>query len=164
MYQEENLNNSKKILLWTQFFSANWSDHFTRNNGDVIETKNHKKCQFSMNRSILDEADAIIFHGRDLHYGDLPQTRHQWQRWVLYLLESPMNLDSNNADLEMLKVERRYFNWTMGYHRSASIHAPYSKIRTQPENDKTFFDERIKNWSKTFAARKMDAVWFVSNC
>jgi len=65
----------------------------------------------SNNRSLLSNADSVLFHIRDMNLSDLPNPslRNPNQYFVFYLLESPIH-----TYVDMRKLTN-YFNVTMTY-------------------------------------------------
>ncbi|XP_048882337.1 alpha-(1,3)-fucosyltransferase 7-like isoform X2 [Brienomyrus brachyistius] len=106
-------------------------------------------CNLVDNRSLLSQADVVIYHNRELQNGvsklplDLP--RPPAQKWVWLSLESP----AHNGDL------RQYgglFNWTMTYQSDADICLPYGELIP-----------RTTKGNYTIPAKQTLACWVVSN-
>ncbi len=111
------------ILYWTKYFETIDFDYgrgrtaFARcdnsNQGENV-------CLTTMDRGLLNESDAVIFHVRDLKDSDLPppEWRLPHQNFVFFLYESPAHTD---LDLLQRPVFRNYFNRTMTYRRDSDV-------------------------------------------
>ena len=152
---KRNNPSGKTILFWTSFFDR--EDFYVG-----METKPFRKCPvrqcFTTNdRSLLNQSDAVIFHIRDLDMNDMPDKRLIHQRWIFYLLESPIYTYRSLADLGGV------FNWTMTYRHDSDIQRPYSvgiplqKLLLPNEKDEVSFHQLLAGKTKKVA-------WFVSNC
>ncbi|XP_046642714.1 alpha-(1,3)-fucosyltransferase C-like [Daphnia pulicaria] len=124
------------ILYWTKFFGTNdfevglGSKPFASCTIGADDVNASSCCLTTTDRGLLNDSDAVIFHGRDLHVEDLPPPgwRRPHQMFVFFLLESPVH-----TDLEFLQrpVFRNYFNRTMTYRRDSDVvelHA-YGRLR-----------------------------------
>lgn len=81
-------------------------------------------CHLSTNRSLLGQADAVVFHHRELQsqLAHLPlAARPPGQPWVWASLESP----SYTRGLGRLGG---IFNWVLSYRRDADISVPYGRL------------------------------------
>ena len=156
------LNGTKIVLFWTGFFSSGWDSHFKDFGGDTLVIKQGKaKCLFTTDRSKVAQAGAVVFHGRNFDFADVPQTREAWQRWLFYLLESPHH-SGFVTDNIWTSASMLGFNLTMSYHRNADVYAPYCQLipRSQPKIENA--PEKLA--VREFIKRPKDALWFVSNC
>ena len=183
MYQGRNLTESERkemekqkiVLFWTNYFSGHWETHFEEFGGKTLpgsdDPLSNASCLFTTDRSKLSESNAVVFHGRNFDFNDLPKTRTKSQRWVFYLLESPTH--SYYDDNRWAAATKLGFNWTMTYTTASDIFCPYcqiSKINSLPnrtiDEDEMMkiVDNRTQNWAQNFSNRSRDALWFVSNC
>ena len=157
VYQNFKRNNpsGRTVLFWTSFFDR---DDF--NVG--METTPFLKCPvkqcFTTNdRRLLNQSDAVIFHIRDLDMNDLPYMRLGHQRWIFYLLESPINTFNSLQKLTNM------FNWTMTYRQDSDIYRPYStgipyqQLLLSKEKD-------VESFRHLLAGKTKKVAWFVSNC
>ena len=73
----------------------------------------------------ISEFDAILFHTRNMDYGriPLPKERKSHQRYVMFLMESPVH----STDFPFSKFSG-YFNWTMTFRRDSDFTRPYGWI------------------------------------
>jgi hypothetical protein len=101
------------ILVWTKFFG----DKFIPSAEFGTHTCAHM-CEFSSNRSLVQHADAVVFHLRDLavNVSDVPSRRRSQQKWVYWTLESPYN----EPLLKNVKVLKQ-FDWSMTYRLDSDI-------------------------------------------
>ncbi|XP_020665015.3 alpha-(1,3)-fucosyltransferase 4 [Pogona vitticeps] len=107
------------VLLWWQPFGRG------RGFGDCRTRFNISACRLTTNRSRLREAQAVVFHHRDLvleGLGELPEARSPAQRWVWMNFESPSH-SQGLGDLSGL------FNWTMSYKVDSDVFVPYGYLR-----------------------------------
>ncbi|XP_046642638.1 alpha-(1,3)-fucosyltransferase C-like [Daphnia pulicaria] len=113
----ENRKNTSIILYWTKFFE---SSDFEVGLGiepfgsciDRVTASSSRNCLTTTDRGLLNDSNAVIFHGRDLHVQDLPlpEWRRPHQIFIFFLLESPIHTD---LGLLQQPVFRHYFNRTM---------------------------------------------------
>nr|NP_001231335.1 alpha(1,3)fucosyltransferase [Cricetulus griseus]AAB64355.1 alpha(1,3)fucosyltransferase [Cricetulus griseus] len=87
-------------------------------------------CQMTVNRSLYPQADAVIFHHREISPNPrslLPsQPRPPGQRWVWFSLESP-------SHCSRLSALDGYFNLTMSYRSDSDIFTPYGWLEPWAE-------------------------------
>uniref|UniRef100_A0A8B9FHW3 Fucosyltransferase n=1 Tax=Amazona collaria TaxID=241587 RepID=A0A8B9FHW3_9PSIT len=113
------------VLLWWEPFGR------PRRMADCRRRYNITGCRLSADRSSYGEAQAVLFHHRDLALhgaeglprGPLP--RPPRQLWVWMNFESP----SNSPGLRGLAG---LFNWTMSYRRDSDVFVPYGYLYTPP--------------------------------
>ncbi|KAG8518630.1 Alpha-(1,3)-fucosyltransferase 7 [Galemys pyrenaicus] len=85
-------------------------------------------CRLSTDRRLLAQADAVVFHHRELQTrrAQLPLAeRPPGQPWVWASMESP----SHTHGLGRL---RGVFNWVLSYRRDADVHVPYGRLEPRP--------------------------------
>lgn len=121
--------SAKKILFFTSYFHlTDWQFGFGHqpflDHGCPVNN-----CYTTNNKSLLAslaDFDAILFHIRDMNKGHLalphPKKRKASQRYVMFLMESPMNDDFPYDKFSS------YFNWTMTYRRDSDFPRPYGWI------------------------------------
>ncbi|XP_039574640.1 alpha-(1,3)-fucosyltransferase 4 [Passer montanus] len=113
------------VLLWWEPFGR------PRRLPDCRRRYNISGCRLSADRSRLGEAQAVLFHHRDLaRHGaqGLPRgapPRPPRQRWVWMNFESP----SHSPGLRGLAG---LFNWTMSYRRDSDVFVPYGYLYAPP--------------------------------
>lgn len=109
--QEENAahTSGKIILYWTKYFDTD--DFYIGYGTKPFEQCSNftSSCITTNDRSLLDHSDAVIFHIRDLDVADMPLRRLPNQRWIFFLLESPLHTPN------ILHNLGNVFNWTMTY-------------------------------------------------
>nr|XP_033818169.1 alpha-(1,3)-fucosyltransferase 7 [Geotrypetes seraphini] len=107
------------ILIWY------WPFHKTLNltSNVCYDLYGIKNCQLTDNRSMLVQADVVVFHHKELQKSsDVPyEMRPPGQKWVWASLESP----SNVMDLEKWN---HTFNWVLSYRQDSDIFVPYGKL------------------------------------
>ena len=107
----ETEHSPKLVLFYTLWFGNKWP-RITKGS-DVNISCGNQVCRFTYNRNEFQATDAVLFHGRDLpsvsHMKDREKIKPPIQRWIFFLLESPVNLRRNPVSLKGL------FNWTMTY-------------------------------------------------
>ncbi|XP_078539845.1 4-galactosyl-N-acetylglucosaminide 3-alpha-L-fucosyltransferase FUT6-like [Lissotriton helveticus] len=118
--------NKVVILLWTWPFGG----HFDLDNCE--ELYGISGCYLTANRSWYGQADAVVFHHRDVcnSIKQLPQDpRPPNQRWFWFNLESP----SHSPRLGLMD---NLINITMSYRRDSDIFTPYGWVETvkEPQN------------------------------
>uniref|UniRef100_A0A8C3TTW9 Fucosyltransferase n=1 Tax=Catharus ustulatus TaxID=91951 RepID=A0A8C3TTW9_CATUS len=113
------------VLLWWEPFGR------PRRLPDCRRRYNISGCRLSADRSRFGEAQAVLFHHRDLarHGAEgLPRgspPRPPRQRWVWMNFESP----SHSPGLRGLGG---LFNWTMSYRRDSDVFVPYGYLYVPP--------------------------------
>ena len=144
------LNQTFNILIWGGVRS--WGG-IQPHNGDEVFAREQchlQNCVLSSNQSELSTvSDLVIFRDRDAT-PDV-KLKPNGQVWMMYLLESPHNVN----------VKWDNIDWTATYRRDSTIVAPYGKWSPASQNfpnDETIDLEPIaRNKTKKVA-------WFVSNC
>ncbi|NXD24348.1 FUT4 fucosyltransferase, partial [Spelaeornis formosus] len=113
------------VLLWWEPFGS------LPGLPDCQRRYNLSGCRFSTNRSLFGEAQAVLFHHRDLvHHGveRLPPgapLRPLCQRWVWMNFESPTHSPG-------LRGLPGFFNWTMSYRHDSDVFVPYGYLYVPP--------------------------------
>jgi len=143
-------NDGKKvIILWTPFFgNAMYILPMDRYTCPVTN------CVFTPNRTLLDSADAVMFHVRDTNIYDLPKYRSEQQRWILLHHEAPPATPP-----EVIRGLDGLINWTVTYRQDSDVvlTTHYHRINRTTEGKPS---ERYD-----YSANKTRLVaWFVSNC
>ncbi|XP_015781539.1 alpha-(1,3)-fucosyltransferase C [Tetranychus urticae] len=133
-----------QILLWTDFFSQkNYVRDEWRSNCD------YTNCRFTSNRSILENADGLIFHARDINISDLPNKRKPEQRWIFLNHESPAHTSfSSLSSLDGL------INWTATYRLDSDFKLSPLFVPVPTVLPKPFINNQ----------RPGIVSWLVSNC
>ncbi|CAG9536859.1 unnamed protein product [Cercopithifilaria johnstoni] len=154
----------KLILMWTTFFSELPEDRLYLMN-ECPDLKD--KCMVTADRSLVDSADAVIFHfmTEDFRLNDLPKRRSPSQRYVFLTVEAPPNYKLWQRDA--LHAPRNFFNWTMTYRYDSDIPWVYGGYWISPEINKGlgFEPENLPYDEKTILKNKSSAIfWLVSNC
>lgn len=115
----------KIILFYTKFFRKN--DFYVGFGREAFkhcaEWGYENNCLTTDDKRLINDADAVIFHGHtdNLVVRDLPRNnRKPWQRWILYCAESPMR----SSKLLYKKLDGIY-NWTMTYRLDSDLNYYY---------------------------------------
>ncbi|XP_064612310.1 alpha-(1,3)-fucosyltransferase 7-like isoform X2 [Liolophura sinensis] len=91
-------------------------------------------CLVTQNKALVDKAHAVVFATRKLRSKSaMPKVRHQWQRWVWLLDESPYHpVDGQPFKLTDFNY---VYNWTMTYSSDSDVYCPYgwTKRKEEPE-------------------------------
>ena len=120
-----------------------------------------KKCIGTMDRSKLNEADAVVFHlfPSDWEVEDLPSQRSPSQYYVALINEPP----SYSGVSKMLsQLPANFFNLSMTFRQDSQLPYTYlttTKLSPYRQRDPLTILQRVKQHPK----KKMIA-WFVSNC
>ncbi|XP_040196100.1 alpha-(1,3)-fucosyltransferase 4 [Rana temporaria] len=128
------------LLIWYEPFGK------LRRLGDCRVLFNITGCHLTTNRSLVQEADTILFHHRDIgDFEDFPfEKRLPSQKWIWMNFESP----SHSSWLSSLSG---IFNWTMSYRVDSDIFVPYGYLFSRKR-------------SKIILPRKKKLVaWVISN-
>ncbi|KAM7128015.1 alpha-(1,3)-fucosyltransferase 4 [Ciconia boyciana] len=119
------LGGEVNVLLWWEPFGR------PRRMADCRRRYNITGCRLSADRSRLGEAQAVLFHHRDLALHGAeglprgPPPRPPRQLWVWMNFESP----SHSPGLRGLAG---LFNWTMSYRRDSDVFVPYGYLYAPP--------------------------------
>lgn len=140
----------KIVILWTPFFSqVNY----------VLPLEHYScpqtNCDFTSNKSLIREADAVMFHARDTNLYELPTYRRPDQRWILLHHEAPPNTPAN-----LFEGLNNLINWTATYRTDSDVVLTprYRKKASSSANEVCKLPFHV-------AANKTRLVaWFVSNC
>ncbi|VDM97398.1 unnamed protein product [Thelazia callipaeda] len=164
-YFSQQLKMKQKIMLvWTTFF------------GESPENRLHildacpdlkSKCLVTADRSLVNSADAIIFHfmDGDFQLDDLPKIRFPFQRYVFLTVEAPPSY--RTVQRNSLHAPHNFFNWTMTYRYDSDVPWVYGGYWISPENNKelNLQSENLPYDEKSILEKKNGAIfWLVSNC
>ncbi|KAH7710975.1 alpha1,3-fucosyltransferase [Aphelenchoides avenae] len=76
---------NRTILMWTTCFDSRPTNFL-----DECPLKDH--CELTYDRSLIEAADAVVFHLRDANLSDLPVSPpFDGQKFVAFTMESPFN-------------------------------------------------------------------------
>ena len=111
------------IVFWTKYYG---NDAFIDDGTEKFEFVNNftnqmfKKCQPLANsckltneKSLIHNAEGVIFHIRDISQIKWPTFRSPEQRWIFFNLESP--LYTYHEEQLSLLPRHLSFNWTISY-------------------------------------------------
>ena len=162
-------DSSIVILLWTKFFKRLTWDHLDPFFPNKLITVGNFSCQLTTDKTQLNDSQAVVFHGRNIDFEELPNSHRNDQLWIFYLLESPSyrvcSLSYGDCTHRLANVG---FNWIMNYHKeNADSFFPYGRFLSNgdlPNTDEKIIQRRITQFSKTFRSRPIDAIWLVSHC
>lgn len=145
---------TKIVLLWTPYFSdPKWN---ILPNSEITQLQSCTECRFTYNRSNLNEADALVFHGRDIDLNDFPTKKYQNQKWIWYLLESPMHTYSLNK-------MRAKMDCLATYRTDSDIFIPYGTILPLGSSEVVNRNRNNKT-NDSSSDTKQSVAWLVSNC
>ena len=134
------------ILLATLYFNQQWLPsttqplscptahmHVAVHSGDTSTTTTARtlSCNITSDKSLYNISDAVVFHTRE---DSVPATvkklaslpRPVNQRWVMFIIESPLNLFHS----EKLKCFDSHgpLNWTATYMKNSDVPSPYYDV------------------------------------
>ena len=157
-------DKTKVILLYTTWFRRKvWKYTFTGTqlHTHFEECPGHKNCLATYNRTRLQTAHAVLFHGSDIELErnryypaskliKLRQTVPKRQKWVYLSHEKPL------ADASIYAPYDGLFNWTATFSRRSNVFIPYVSYAksSKPHGEKRNFAE----------GKTKQVVWAVSNC
>uniref|UniRef100_A0A452S5H1 Fucosyltransferase n=1 Tax=Ursus americanus TaxID=9643 RepID=A0A452S5H1_URSAM len=133
------------VLLWWEPFAGR--DSGARRPPDCGRRFNISGCRLLTDRAAYAEAQAVLFHHRDLEL-ELPPG----QRWVWMNFESP----SHSPGLRSLAGN--LFNWTLSYRADSDVFVPYGYLypRTHPS-------DQPRGPAPPLARKRGLVAWVVSN-
>ncbi|XP_053388536.1 alpha-(1,3)-fucosyltransferase fut-3-like [Mercenaria mercenaria] len=159
-------NVSKKILIWTPIFSdtiIEYCEQCKSNCNDIC------KCTFTVNKSEITTADAVIFQNFDLFPRSVnwkigtkttisfPTYRRPDQVWILFNMEPPSNMFWDPAILNGV------FNWTAWYRQDATLMWLYGSKYTLNHSES---NDARKLFGKTnfHQEKSREVAGMISNC
>ncbi|VDD85422.1 unnamed protein product, partial [Enterobius vermicularis] len=114
------------------------------------------------------DADAIVFHIRDLNTSDLPLRRSPKQFYVFLLLESPhytgKSLWEKINGTTKYKIPDDYFNLTVTYRKDGDIFAGYGSLQKVERSGGAGISFDYKKIARSIFERPKFALQLVSNC
>lgn len=138
------------ILYWTPFFFT--EEHHEE--GYYPDCGGNVTVVATRDRSVLDGADAVVLHARDVEWDRLPRRAHPSQPRVLLTYENQQLIDRFEQDAKYM----RQFNMLASYHPSSDVVLSYMMEYRYPEV--------MRAAPVPVAERRRDAplVWIASNC
>lgn len=147
-------NKTKKlILLWTTFWG---SDYWTEVDKLGIPSC-ARRCDITIDKSRIAEADAILFHWGDLWWWTkLPSYRRPDQVWAFFNFEPP-HKQSNLARWNNV------FNWSISYRRDSTVFVPFGTYTPLTETEQVVASRKLSN--RDYAKEKLYNISLTSsNC
>ena len=112
-------NPPKVVLYWTKYYEAADFGFGLGRKPFIRAGCKVTNCIATNDRSMLDKSDAILFHGGQFNYSDIPDHRLPHQRYVFVLYETlPFGRSNHYFQSE------NFFNWTMTHRRDSDIYDP----------------------------------------
>ena len=150
-------NSTKIILLATSFRML----YFVGNSGSEIFERQgcSYDCFITNDHTFLNRSAAVLFHGKTLGK-DMPSRPFWSQRWVFFLLESPIHLRTLGNTMN------DKFNWTMMYRLDSDIPLTYGKVTKKSTAKLSARMVKTSTETKNMTAIKKKKLisWMVSNC
>jgi alpha-1,3-fucosyltransferase len=139
----------KTILFWTpRIGEADWSIGVGQTPFNGCEYDN---CQYSSDKSMLREADMLLFYCQEMP--EFPRVRYGHQLYVHLTREAPMNANINGYGMYGEAI-----NITMSYRKDGNLRAPYFTMVSR-ENPEEVHVPRVP-----FNNRSRSIAWMVSHC
>ena len=163
------LDRPPTVLLATWWFKHRWlpsTTHFLScpMAGVAVSSGNTTRelsCNFTSDKSLYNISDAVVFHAREdtvpatvKELGSMPRPVNQ--RWVMFIIESPLNL-FNSQKLKCFDSHGP-LNWTATYMKNSDVQTAYYGV--VPGVFHGGFN-RTRNY---LAGRTGTATILVSNC
>lgn len=157
----EKRKKPKLVLFYTTLFGRTpWprmENDYQFNNWNNIPCE-VRNCRISYNKNDLNTSDAVIFHGQDIDYIDLPKlgktvNNRAKQRWIFFMHECPVFFTKN------LKTLKNVFNWTMTYKLDSDIFVPY--LYYFPRAGKNYTNASSHDYTR---GKDRLVAWMVSHC
>ncbi|CAL1285019.1 unnamed protein product, partial [Larinioides sclopetarius] len=155
------INSSKKIIYLATPYFGEWNpEHFysLHLGGKTFLRYSCPiyNCHVTKDPSNIHQADALLFHVRDLEVFSIPRRYSLSQVWILYSMEPPW------LEIKDMRRFNGIFNWTMSYRRKSDILMKYGFIGRIPHPMVKL--SRLKERLISLRTKQNKAVWFVSNC
>ena len=164
MRNNNNTHTSEKkiILLYSTWFHEPYWAAFK---GDLLRTEfnrcpRSKNCIATYNKSQINVADVLLFHGRDVESSqnyranilqDLRKNAPVKQKWIFLSHETPQ------WNVNFYKQYDGIFNWTATFSRDSDVFVPYTRYIK--------FDKPKNETKVNYAKGKSRLVaWAVTNC
>ncbi|CAG2111592.1 unnamed protein product [Medioppia subpectinata] len=152
-----NQSNARQylILLWTKYyFTDDWSQLDYKSIGCQFSN-----CLLSEDQSLVESADAVLFHWRDTDPQRLPAKTvaavARGQKWVLFNWESPEHSRAGEHGGRDVHSLVNHIDWFMNYRRDSDIYVPYGSVT-----------KCVTKWQNEdlFDGKSASVAWIVSNC
>ncbi|XP_063398856.1 glycoprotein 3-alpha-L-fucosyltransferase A-like [Mytilus trossulus] len=140
-------NKSNYLLLW--YAPPFWAPNMKPQRG--LKNCVFKNCDISLDRSLINKSDVLLFHHADLNLS--PPSRTENQMWIFFSMESPHHINERYKQ----KQWNNAFNWTWSYRQDSDIFTPYAKLSKR-------LTLKDKNYTVIFEQKSKDVAWVVSNC
>ena len=164
------------ILYWTKFYE--FSPDFG-NAGLGGKPFSHcgenAGCLATIDRGLLNDSDAVVFHARQMNLSDLPNPgwRRPHQHFIFFEVEAPTHVYKFKD-----AFFRNYFNRTMTYRRDSDVVYLETHGRVKCINSLTScldfplasksnipnVDDPTDRFPINLTLKNRTAAWFVSNC
>ncbi|XP_060075577.1 alpha-(1,3)-fucosyltransferase C-like [Ylistrum balloti] len=143
--------STKKILLWTTYFTADWV---------YLGNMKYSKydCSVTSDKSEIESADAVLFHYLDLWlWKKVPGYRRLDQVWIMYNMEAPPHQHYTGRSWS------NSINWTLTYRSDSTVHLPYGEFMPliKAERDVAFRKYSNKDF---FVSKTKMIVAAISDC
>ena len=174
------VENVKRILFWTSYFD--WKEFgFGMGRKPFLDAKcRFTNCVTTVDRTLLNQSDAVMFHAHNYNEDDLPQERLSNQRYIFFYYEA---IPTNRERLPIfIRSPKNFFNWTMTHRRDSDVHCsqPYGILKRKasrfqtpdilpeplspgesPPDPKVLL---LKSRTNEFTNKTKLAAWFLSHC
>ncbi|CAF0994939.1 unnamed protein product [Adineta ricciae] len=152
------------VLLWTDLFrDSYWNQPLFFNASALVSCSSTDLCQFTRNRSRLDQSSIVAFHLYDATRYQLPETnpsKDNRQSWVFVTGESPINFYYQNPSFFPRMLDN-YFDQSISY----KYDSPYAVFSPIIERRTASINRREENLNRiSLKSKKKPVLWFVSNC
>ena len=157
----------KTILYWTSFYGHHDFEFGFGNQPFVDAACAVTNCVATADRSLVGEADAVLFHMRNINGNtQLPVGRKESQRYVFFLLENPYhqwnNLQEWDSFFNLTMTYRRDSDVPVYYGRTEKIVTSYNSSQIRSEHEKSTNSRPMIRPTPTNG--RVLVAWFVSNC
>uniref|UniRef100_A0A0N4ZQZ4 Fucosyltransferase n=1 Tax=Parastrongyloides trichosuri TaxID=131310 RepID=A0A0N4ZQZ4_PARTI len=136
-----------RILMYTPFFGSR----------DITQFNKCKpiNCEFTNDKSLFKQSDAVVFHFADINSADLPSRAFTNQKFVYFTLESPFTTNR-------LYSPKNFFNWIMSYNDKSDAQSIYGNKWIKSNN---FTNKMEFNPNKILSKKQIKGtIGYISNC
>ncbi|XP_025105559.1 galactoside 3(4)-L-fucosyltransferase-like isoform X2 [Pomacea canaliculata] len=125
----------------------------TANVPSDLEKCHVKNCVATTNRSLLRDADAVMYQLQFMSEPEAPSNRPPGQIWIGLGMEPPVNYHSTYGR----ESWRAAFNWSVSYREDSDLFDPYAMLKPSliPPG---------KNYTLSALRKNRTAAWFVGHC
>ena len=191
---EQNKRTLKSVYLIVEYTKVFSEPKFCNFTSEKIFNSEREQCAYSnckytcdKSKDIIKDADALIFHQRDLESEFRYKYKFDYDKWLANTEQLPFKtvndkLNNNPNQIwilwndESTRIDKNFnklsnlFNWTLSFKTNAEIYEGsygyflnrFNQTHLITSND--YYNIKKQIYLNDFKFRKNSILWFVSNC